>query len=281
MRHYKSVAIVGVGLIGGSIGLALRQRAVADVVIGIGRRQASLRTARRVGAVTNTTVDLAKGVAEAELVVVCTPVGRIVEDVRHAAESSPEGTLITDAGSAKQAIVAALDGQLARGCRFLGGHPLAGSEKAGAIHARADLFEGRIAVLTPTRNTRAEDYDALDHFWSALGSVVVQMSPEEHDRALAVVSHLPHLAAAAVAAILPEGYFRLASTGLLDTTRIASSEPSLWTQIFRQNRENVLAALGQYEKQLAALRGAVENGDEPALKQLLAVAKKNRDALGS
>jgi prephenate dehydrogenase len=281
MRHFRSVAIVGVGLIGGSIGLALRQRAIADVVIGIGRRQATLRTARRVGAVTNTTVDLAKGVAEAELVVVCTPVGRIAEDVRHAAESSPEGTLITDAGSAKQAIVAALDGQLPRGCRFLGSHPLAGSEKAGAIHARPDLFEGRIAILTPTRNTRAEDYDTLDHFWSALGSVVVQMSPEEHDRALALVSHLPHLAAAALAAILPEGYFRLASTGLLDTTRIASSEPSLWTQIFRQNRDNVLAALGQYENRLAALRAAVEAGDEPTLKQLLAIAKKNRDALGS
>jgi len=281
MRHFKSVAIVGVGLVGGSIGLALRQRAIADVVIGIGHRQATLRTARRVGAVTNTTVEMAKGVIEAELVVVCTPVGRIVEDVRKAAESCPEGTLITDAGSAKEAIVTALDGQLPRGCRFLGSHPLAGSEKAGALHARADLFEGRIAVLTPTRNTRAEDYDTLDDFWSALGSVVVRMSAEEHDRALALVSHLPHLTAAALAAILPETYFRLASAGLLDTTRVASGEPSLWTQIFRQNRENVLAALGQYEKHLAALREAIEHGDEMTLKQLLTVAKKNRDALGS
>jgi prephenate dehydrogenase len=281
MKHFRSVAIVGVGLIGGSIGLALRQRAIADVVIGIGRRQVTLRTARRVGAVTNTTVDMAKGVAEAELVIVCTPVGRIVEDVRHAAESAPEGTLITDAGSAKQAIVAAVDDQLPRGCRFLGSHPLAGSEKAGAIHARADLFEARIAVITPTKNTRAEDYDTLDDFWSELGSVVVQMSPEDHDRALAMVSHLPHLAAAALAAIQPERYFRLASTGLLDSTRIASSEPSLWMQILRQNRENVLAALGQYEMQLAALRKAVEEGDETTIKQLLAVAKKNRDALGS
>ena len=276
-----AVAIIGVGLIGGSIGLALRQRGIADVVIGVGRRQASLRTARRVGAVTNTTVDMAKGVAEAELVVVCTPVGRIADDVRQAAAFAPEGTLITDAGSAKQAIVSAVDGQLPRACRFLGSHPLAGSEKAGAIHARADLFEGRVAVLTPTKNTRAEDYDTPDNFWSALGSVVVQLPAEEHDRALAMVSHVPHVVASALAAIQTENYFRLAGSGLLDTTRIASSEPSLWTQILCQNRENVLAVLGQYEKQLAALRGAVEGGDETTLKQLLAVAKKNRDALGS
>ena len=151
MKHFKSVAIVGVGLIGGSIGLALRQRGIADEVIGIGRRPASLRTARRIGAVTTTTVDLAKGVARAELVVVCTPVGQIVDDVRRAVKTCPAGTLFTDAGSTKETIVAALDGNLPNECRFLGSHPLAGSEKTGAIHARADLFEGRIAILTPTK----------------------------------------------------------------------------------------------------------------------------------
>jgi len=281
MRRLKSVAIVGVGLIGGSIGLALRQRGIADAVIGIGRRQASLRTARRVGAVTNTTVDLAKGVADAELIVVCTPVRRIVDDVRRAAAHCPEAALITDAGSTKRAIVEALDGQLPRGCRFLGSHPLAGGEKTGAAHATADLFDGRIAILTPTKNTHAEDFDTLEGFWSALGSVVIQMSPEEHDRALAVTSHLPHLAAAALAGILPESSFRLTAAGVLDATRIASGDPELWTQIFVQNRENVLGALGQYERALSAIRAAIERGDEEDLRQLLAVAKKNRDALGN
>lgn len=132
MSRFGNVAIVGVGLIGGSIGLALRERGLADAVIGIGRRQVSLRIARRVGAVTNTTIDLEKGVAEANLVIVCTPVGRIVEDVRQAAVHCPEGTLITDTGSTKRMIVEALDTGLARGCRFLGSHPLAGSEKAWA-----------------------------------------------------------------------------------------------------------------------------------------------------
>ena len=281
MRRFGTVAVVGVGLIGGSIGMALRRRGLADRVIGVGRRQPSLRTARRVGAVTNTTVEMAKGVAEAELIVVCTPVGRIVEDVLRAAQSCPEGTLITDAGSTKRAIVEALDAGLPRGCRFLGSHPLAGSEKTGAIHAKADLFEGRVAVLTPTKNTRAEDFDTLESFWSSLGSVVVQMPPDEHDRALALTSHLPHLAAAALAAILPERYFRLTGAGALDTTRIAAGEPELWGQIFSQNREHVLAAVAQYERQLAALRTAIQQDDQATLQELLTLAKKNRDALGS
>jgi prephenate dehydrogenase len=281
MKRYGTVAIVGVGLIGGSIGMALRQRGLAERVIGIGRRQPSLRTARRVGAVTNTTVEMAKGVAEAELIVVCTPVGRIAEDVERAAQFCPEGTLITDAGSTKRTIVEAVDGRLPRGCRFLGSHPLAGGEKAGAVHARADLFEGRVAILTPTKNTRAEDFDALEGFWSSLGSVVVQMTPEEHDRALALTSHLPHVAAAALATVMPERYFRMTGTGVLDTTRIAAGDPELWKQILLLNRENVLAALAEYEKQLAVLRIAIQQGDQETLQRLLAQAKKNRDALGS
>jgi prephenate dehydrogenase len=281
MKRFKTVAIVGVGLIGGSIGMALRGRGLAEQVIGIGRRQPSLRTARRVGAVTNTTIDPAKGVAGAELIVVCTPVGRIVEDVRRAAQSCPEGTLLTDAGSTKLSIVEALDEGLPRGCRFLGSHPVAGSEKTGAAHARADLFEGRITILTPTRNTRAEDFDTLEGFWSSLGSVVIQMSPADHDRALAVTSHLPHLAAAALARMQPESHLRLAGSGLLDATRIAASDPALWRQILAANRDNVLAALEQYERQLASFRTAIQQRDETALENLLSQAKKNRDALGS
>jgi prephenate dehydrogenase len=281
MRQLKTVAIIGVGLIGGSIGMALRERGLAERVIGIGRRQTSLRTARRVGAVTNTTVELDKGVAEADLVVVCSPVGLIVDHVRRAAAASPEGTLITDAGSTKQMIVSALDNGLPRRCRFLGSHPLAGSEKSGAAHARADLFEGRVAILTPTKNTTGQDYDALEHFWSSLGSVVIQMPPDEHDRALALSSHLPHAVAAALAVTLPERYFRLSGSGFADTTRVAGGDAPLWQQIFSQNRENVLTAMDEFERQLAALRSAIQSDDSAAVEKLLTAAKKNRDALGS
>jgi prephenate dehydrogenase len=281
MKPFETVAIVGVGLIGGSLGLALRERGLAKRVIGIGRRQATLRTARRVGAVTNTTIELAKGVAEAELVIVCTPVGRIVEYVRQTAQHCPEGTLITDAGSTKEAIVAALDNQLPRGCRFLGSHPLAGSEKNGPSHAAAKLFDGRVAILTPTKNTRAEDFDLLEDFWSSLGSVVIQMTADEHDRALALTSHLPHAVAVALAATLPETYFRLTGPGFLDTTRLASGDPEIWKQIFASNRDNVLAALEQYHERFGALVGAIRRGDDATLEEILTLAKRNRDALGS
>lgn len=281
MRQFQTVAIVGVGLIGGSIGLALRKLDLAKRVVGIGRRQTTLRTARRVGAVTNTTIDLKAGVAEAELVVVCSPVGRIVEHVRIAAEHCPPETLITDTGSTKRTIVDALDDSLPRDCRFLGGHPLAGSEKSGPSHARADLFDGRVAVLTPTPNTQATDFDRLEQFWSALGSVVIQMPADEHDRALAVTSHLPHAAAVALAALLPEAYFRLSGTGFQSTTRLAAGSPELWEQIFSHNRDHVLSALALYEEQLAALRSAIRDRDETALENLLKKAKKNRDALGN
>lgn len=281
MKRLSTVAIVGTGLIGGSIGLALRKSRLAEKIIGIGRRQASLRVARRVGAVTNTTVELPKGVAEAELVVVCTPVAEIVEHVREVARHCPQGTLITDVGSTKETIVAALDEGLPRDCRFLGGHPLAGSEKSGAGHARAELFEGRLAILTPTRNTRAEDFDLLERFWEGLGSVVVQMSAEEHDRAVAVTSHLPHVAAAALAAAVPENLFRLSGTGILDTTRLAAGDPVLWGQILTLNRQHVLSALEEYGAELAALHAAIRDEDQAALERLLKIAKKNRDALGS
>ncbi len=281
MKRYDTVAIVGAGLIGGSIGLALRERGLAEKVIGIGRRQSSLRAARRVGAVTNTTIDLAKGVADAELVVICTPVARIVEHAFQSAENCPEGTLITDAGSTKQVIVEQLDGNLPRNCRFLGSHPLAGGEKAGASHAAADLFEGRVAILTPTVNTHAEDFDELEQFWSALGSVVIQMSPADHDRALAVTSHLPHAVAAVLASMLPESLFRFSGAGFHDTTRVAGGETELWKQIFAANRTNLLAALDQFGQRLHALRTSLEQNDENAVEELLRLAKKNRDALGS
>ena len=281
MKQWDTVAIVGVGLIGGSIGMALRQRKLAKNVVGIGRRQASLRIARRVEAVTHTTVDLNKGVAEAELVVVCTPVGQIVEHVRQAAQHCPERILITDAGSTKQSIVEALDGGLGHGCRFLGSHPLAGSEKAGATNASAELFEGRLAILTPTKNTRAEDFDLLEQFWQSLGSVVIQMTPEEHDQALAITSHLPHVAAAVLAIVVPEKYFRLAGTGMSDTTRVAGGDPELWRQILTLNRNNVLTALEQYGAKLAALHAAIRDDNQDEILRLLTLAKKNRDALGS
>jgi prephenate dehydrogenase len=279
--QWDTVAIVGVGLIGGSIGLGLRERNLARHVVGVGRRAASLRRAKQIGAVTSTTLELARGVAKADLVIVCTPVGRIVEDVQAAAAACRPGLLITDAGSTKAEIVSALDGQLNGQARFIGSHPLAGGEKSGPGAAVADLFVGRTVVATPTKNTRQEDYAALCALWTELGAKVVSMSPADHDRILAGTSHLPHLAAAALAAATPEDDLQWTASGWLDTTRVAAGDAELWRQIFSSNRAHLLKALTRYEKTLASLRRALERGDEKKLTEILLLAKRKRDALGS
>lgn len=281
MTEWDTVAIVGVGLIGGSIGLAIRERGLAKQVVGIGRSQASLRAARRRGAVTRTTLDLNGGVARAALVVVCTPVGRIASDVLASARACPTGTLITDAGSTKGNIVAKLDGQIPDSVDFVGSHPLAGSEKSGPAAASGDLFIGRTAIITPTPKTRREAIEATARFWVALGANVVRMSPAEHDRAVAAISHLPHLVASALAAATPDADLRLAASGWLDTTRVAAGDPELWQQIFDANRPGVLTALERYEKVLSSLRRALERGDAKGLHEILTQAKCKRDALAS
>jgi prephenate dehydrogenase len=282
MKQLETVAIVGVGLIGGSVGLALRHRGLARRVVGIGRSAESLKVAEEVGAVTSSTCDLVQGVADAELVIVCTPVEQIAGQVRQAAGACRERALITDAGSTKAQIVRGLDGQLPRGVRFVGSHPLAGSEKSGPATATPDLFEGRVVVVTPAgADASGDGCQEVREFWKALGARVVQMSPEEHDRALAVTSHLPHLVASALAAATPENCRPLTATGWADTTRVAAGDPELWTQIFSANRENVLAALADFESIVSALRAALEMRDARTLREILADAKQNRDAVGN
>lgn len=287
MKPLHSVAIVGVGLIGGSIGLAVRARKLAEKVIGAGSRAATLETARKLGAITDVAADLKSAVAGADLVVVCAPVGHIVEQVQKLAPLCRPGTLITDAGSTKAEIVgelarrAAEDKNWSRDVPFIGSHPLAGNEKKGAQHAAAELFAGRTVVITPTAESRKEDRARLTDFWTALGAKVVEMPADEHDRALATTSHLPHLVAAAIAGATPEPYVALTAGGWQDTTRIAAGDPVLWRQILLANRDNVLAALDELTIRLSALRQAIETGNAAELEKLLAEAKRIRDAVGS
>jgi prephenate dehydrogenase len=287
------IAIVGVGLIGGSIGLALRERGLAEEVVGIGRRAASLEAAQRRGAVDWTTTNLVSGVAEADLVVVAAPVNAIVDTVRAVAAAAPRA-MITDAGSTKAQICRELResppldylaaGELDRPGptppRFVGSHPIAGNHRTGPEHARGDLFQDRVVAVTPEDDTPPGLVERVKEFWESLGAEVVLLSPEEHDRALAATSHLPHLIAAALAAATPEEWLRLAGTGWGDTTRIAAGDPTLWTQIFSQNRAAVLDALRRFEHQLAVFDEALDEGDPATLTLRLQEAKRIRDALG-
>lgn len=260
-----TVAILGVGLIGGSVGLALRARGLAARVVGIGRDPEKLEAARQLGAVDAWTVDPAEGVADAEVAVACTPVTRIVADLVRAAADGPGSILVTDAGSTKAAIVAGVERDpRARAC-FVAAHPIAGSERKGAGHARADLFDGRACVLTPTERTQPDRLDRARAFWSGLGCVLHELDPDAHDRALALTSHLPHAVAAALAGSVPESLLPLAAGAYRDGTRVAGSDAALWAGIFRDNRGPTLDALARFEAELGRFRAALEADDEAAL----------------
>jgi cyclohexadieny/prephenate dehydrogenase len=276
-----TLAVVGVGLIGGSIGLAARRRGVARRVVGVGRRPESLRQAQAVGAIDEGVTELAAAVRQAGLVVFCTPVDRIAEQVLTAAAACTAGTLLTDAGSTKAAIVRAVEGRLPAGVAFVGSHPLAGSEKRGPEFADAELFQGRVTVVTRTPATDPAALERVCAFWQALGSRCRVMSPADHDRALALTSHLPHLVASALAGLLPAELHELTATGFRDTTRVAAGDPSLWTGIFLQNRPALMDRLGALQDRLMEFKAALMTGDQAAIDALLTQGKKARDALGS
>jgi len=286
MVEYDTVAIVGVGLIGGSIGLAMRERRLAQKIIGIGRRQMSLDAARKVGAIDHGVTNLATGVAEAQLIVIATPVDTIAERVIQVAAKCPATSLITDAGSTKEVIVSAVDAGLAgrrMGPRFVGSHPLAGDHRNGPEHARADMFDGRTVVITPTEHTRTAAVTEVTGLWQALGADVHTMTPAQHDAALALTSHMPHVAAVAVAAATPNEFLHLTAGGWRDTTRVAGGDPQLWQAILTANRQHVLDAIDMLSQTIGNLRESLEQGDNESLLSILQAAakkKRDRDALG-
>jgi prephenate dehydrogenase len=277
--HFETIAIVGVGLIGGSIALAVKERGVARTVIGVGRNPARLDEALQRELIDEAFVNLAIVARRADLTIFCTPVDRIIAGVREGARTAKEGSLITDAGSVKGSICRALEVGLPQRVEFVGSHPLAGSEKQGFEHADQQLFENRFCVMTPVETTSTKALATIREFWKTLGSTVIEMSPEMHDRTLAETSHLPHLVAAALATTLSPENEPLAATGFRDTTRIAAGDVDLWAAIFMGNRDPMLASLSRYEETLAHFRRAIEQYDASALKLLLKAAKMRRDRL--
>jgi cyclohexadieny/prephenate dehydrogenase len=276
-----TLVIVGVGLIGGSIGLAARRRGLAERIIGVGRQQASLDQARAVGAIDEGSLDLIGAVSSADFAVFCTPVDYIAEQVLAVGQHCKPGTLLTDAGSTKAAIVTAIEGKLPKQVHFVGSHPLAGSEKRGPEFADAELFRDRLTIVTPSPKTPSECVERTKSFWKALGSRLKMMTPAEHDTALAMTSHLPHLAASALASLLPSTLRELTATGFRDTTRVSAGDPSLWTGIFLQNRVAMLDVIGKLQDRLNEFKQAITGDDRAKLDNLLSRAKRTRDALGS
>ena len=275
---FRQISIVGVGLLGGSLGLAVRHRRLADTVVGIGHRDTTLKTAVRRGAIDRFTLNVAEGVAGADLVVLATPLGLFGSLLERAGPALAQGCLVTDVGSTKRAVLDTVVPHIPDGCRFVGSHPLAGSEARGIDAAREDLYEGTLVLVVPSAKSDEDAVARLDAFWRDLGCRTRQIDADTHDRLLAETSHLPHLVACALVEALGEDADALAATGFLDTTRIASGDPAMWRDIFITNRDKVLHALERFEDVVKRMKSALNAADGAAVQALLEHAKRRRDA---
>lgn len=273
---FGQVTIIGLGLIGGSLGLALRRHRVARRVVGVARRPATVAQARRIGAVDRGFLELAPAVAEADLVVIATPPSTVVPLARQVAEATTHALIVTDTASTKAGIVRGWSRMLPARIAAVGSHPMAGSDRSGLGAASADLFDGTLCVLTPTRETPARAVRAVGALWRAVGMRMAALAPERHDAVVAMVSHVPHLAAASLVSAAAPDELRVAATGFADTTRVALGDPALWRDICLSNREAVLDALGRFERALVHVRQAIAYRDAPELQKTLAAAQRCR-----
>ncbi|MDJ0847420.1 MAG: prephenate dehydrogenase [Myxococcota bacterium] len=273
-RLFGRVAVLGLGLLGGSVALAAKRRGVAGCVVGANRRASVGEEALRLGAVDEAASDFPSAVRGAELVVLATPVFAMPEVVRQIAPELGEGALVTDVGSVKGCLADTLPGLLPRGVHYVGAHPMAGSHERGITFAREDLLEGATCVVATEADAAARERVAA--FWSALGSRVVWRDSAEHDRDVGWVSHVPHAVAFAFAAALeeaPERAFEVQGSGFRDFTRIAHSDPELWADILFSNRKAVAAPLQAAGRTLSHLARLLEEENTEALERFLQTAR--------
>jgi prephenate dehydrogenase len=278
---FERAVIAGVGLIGGSLAMAGKERGLFRKTVGFGRTRRTLEKALELGVVDEIHDDIAQACAGADLFFAAAPVESIIPLCLKAAQSLPPDCVITDGGSVKGKLTAELTEKLPNPSRFVGGHPIAGTEKSGPESAFSTLYENRYTILTPTSVTSPDALRKVRAMWEGVGSKVVEMTPQEHDRALAVISHLPHVAAYALVETLmvmdPDNAFRgFAAGGFRDTTRIAASHPEMWRDIFSMNTDEVVNAIREYEKSLAGMRKAIEEGDFSGLTKRLEKARSAR-----
>jgi prephenate dehydrogenase len=278
----RKLSILGPGLLGGSIGLAAKQRKVAKRVSIWARRPEAADQAYQIGAADEATHDLAKVVADAELVVLATPIGAMRALAEQMRPNLAEDCIVTDVGSVKYPIVTALSDALAGKARFVGSHPMAGSEQSGIEAARRDLFDNAVCIVTPREDTDKAALQVVYDFWKAIGCSVKTLAPQEHDEIVARVSHLPHVVAAAVVNVVcNDGSHPLnfVGPGFKDFTRIAGGPFEMWTEICLENREEIGRALDALMEELGKMRAVVKNGDAVELRTMLKRAKHFRDEL--
>jgi prephenate dehydrogenase len=284
LQRYRTMqlhrlSIIGVGLLGGSIGMAVKSAVTDCEVIGYGHRQDTLKRAIEVGAIDRGTGGFDAAVEGADLIILCTPVGLLGDMLRGISGFLKPGAIVTDVGSTKASVAAAAVEILRGENPFVGSHPMAGSEKRGVEFARADLYRNALCILTPGDRTPASAVEEVEGFWRLLGMHTCRMLPTDHDRALAEVSHLPHALAAALVTMQSPEAMELAGKGFLDTTRIAGGDGGLWRDIFLDNAPNVRTAIAKLRAQLDAVEQLMEPGKGEELRRWLDAAAGKRQAL--
>jgi len=282
--RWKKITLIGLGLLGGSLGMALRKRRLAGSVVGFVRRAASVEECRERGAVNLATLDLKRAVAGAELIVLCTPLAQMRDLVEQMLPALKPGAIVTDVGSVKGSVVRDLEARVAMaGAHFVGSHPMAGAEKMGVAAARADLFDGAVCVVTPTRKSNPAAVRKVEQLWNSVGARLLKLTPKAHDELVSRSSHLPHVVAAQLANLIlgPEHskeHGMLCANGFRDTTRIASSSPEMWRDIALANRKNLCRVLGVFIEDLQEFQLSLERGDVKAIEEFFTNAKHRRDS---
>lgn len=275
MKLFKKVAIVGVGLIGGSLALAMKKKKLASRIVGVSRHKNTILLSKKIHAIDagSCDINIIKG---ADLVILATPVNTILNLAPKIQKIIKKDCIVTDVGSTKEAIVSRLRKIFPN---YVGSHPLAGSEKRGIINACSDIFKGSLCILTPARNTDKKAQRKIERLWQEIGAKVVFLTPSSHDKILSFVSHLPHIVAFSLIGIISPKFLKFASNGLKDTTRIAASDAELWGDIFLSNQKNISKAIKLFQGNLSKIKSAIDNKDKRLLTLMLKRAKAKRDNL--
>jgi prephenate dehydrogenase len=284
--RWRKISLIGVGLLGGSLGLAIKQRRLAERVEGYVRREISVAECEGLGALDKATLDLGAAVQDADLVVLCTPIAQMRPLTEEMTPALSPGTLITDVGSVKGSVVQELEPLVSRtGAHFVGSHPMAGAEKTGVKSARADLFVGAICAITPTAASDPQSVERLEGFWKDVGAVPLRLAAELHDELVSRSSHLPHVLASQLARFVlnsahPKEQALLCANGFRDTTRIASGSPEMWRDICLANRHNLARVIEVFIEDLRRFHHLLEMADSKGMETFLREAKERRDAWG-
>ncbi len=281
--QFQKITIIGVGLLGGSIGLAARKNRAAKEIAGFVRNAKNISECEKSGATDFATTDLLAAVSNSDLVILCTPLAQMFPLAKQFLPALKRGAIVTDVGSVKAGVVLELDSLFQKsGAHFVGSHPMAGAEKTGVAAARENLFENAVCVLTPTKKSSAAAVRKLEQFWKSLGARILKLDAAQHDLLVSRSSHLPHVVAATLANLVlnpgnPPAQTQLCATGFRDTTRIASGSPEMWRDIALANRKNLSRSVGAFVAELKKFQAVLKSGEAKALEKIFATAKSRRD----